>query len=86
MPNLYYLREIAQEDSRLIEEYSFIKAGAADKKELLEQDVQPTLQRTSRSKNGLKWLPERRQERYLAQLQQDQTEEALIKSSVNPRP
>ena len=39
MARLYYLREIAQDDARLIEEYKVLRQELAEKKERLEKDM-----------------------------------------------
>ncbi len=81
MARLYYLREIAQDDARLIEEYKVMRQELAEKKELLENDM-----------NDLKWAKAQQEEkramvasrsvdreRYLTQLKYDreQLEAAL---------
>ncbi len=81
MARLHYLREIAQDDARLIEEYKQLRQELAEKKQLLENDL-----------NDLKWARNQQEEKravvasrsadrqqYLTELRQDRKklEEAL---------
>ncbi|HHT85176.1 MAG TPA: peptidoglycan DD-metalloendopeptidase family protein [Firmicutes bacterium] len=81
MARLYYLREIAQDDARLIEEYKALKQELTEKKELLEQDVQDLTVAKAQQEQKRAAVASRSadRERYLAQIQQDrkQLEEAL---------
>ncbi|MFY9359698.1 MAG: peptidoglycan DD-metalloendopeptidase family protein [Bacillota bacterium] len=81
MARLYYLREIAQEDARLIEEYKALRQELAEKKALLEQDVQALSLAKAEQEQRRAAVASRSadRERYLAQIQQDrkQLEAAL---------
>jgi len=73
MARLYYLREIAQDDARLIEEFKVLRQELAEKKALLEQDVQALTVAKAEQEQRRAAVASRSadRERYLAQLQQD---------------
>lgn len=81
MARLYYLREIAQDDARLIEEYKVLRQELAEKKELLEKDVNDLTWARAQQEQKRATVASRSEdrERYLAELQQDRKklEEAL---------
>ncbi|HHY69919.1 MAG TPA: peptidoglycan DD-metalloendopeptidase family protein [Bacillota bacterium] len=81
MARLYYLREIAQDDVRLIEEYQAMKVALDEKKESLEKDLEDMTwsKKQEEEKRAAVASRSNDRERYLAQLQQDREklEEAL---------
>jgi murein DD-endopeptidase MepM/ murein hydrolase activator NlpD len=81
MARLYYLREIAQDDARLIEEYKALRQELAEKKEGLEKDVNDLTWAKAQEEEKRAVVASRStdRERYLAELQQDRKklEEAL---------
>lgn len=78
---LYYLREVAQDDVRLIEEYEAMKVALDEKKATLEKDLNDITwsKRQEEQKRAAVASRSTDRERYLAQLQQDRQklEEAL---------
>jgi len=81
MARLFYLREIAQDDVRLIEEYQAMKVALDEKKESLEKDLEDMTwsKKQEEEKRAAVASRSNDRERYLAQLQQDREklEEAL---------
>ncbi|MGB4326779.1 MAG: peptidoglycan DD-metalloendopeptidase family protein [Bacillota bacterium] len=81
MARLYYLREIAEDDVRLIEQYQAMKVALDEKKESLEKDLEDMTwsKKQEEEKRAAVASRSNDRERYLAQLQQDREklEEAL---------
>ncbi len=81
MARLYYLKEIAQDDARIIEEYKVMMDELSEKKERLEKDAQDLTWAKAQEEERKAVVASRSadRERYLAQLQQDRKklEEAL---------
>ncbi len=81
MARLYYLREVAQDDARLIEEYKAMRQELAEKKESLEKDVNDLTWAKAQEEEKRAVVASRNtdRERYLAELQQarKKLEEAL---------
>ncbi|QUL97957.1 MAG: peptidoglycan DD-metalloendopeptidase family protein [Candidatus Fermentithermobacillus carboniphilus] len=73
MARLYYLREIAQQDARLIEEYNAAHKDLLDKKAALEKDLQDlsASKREEEQKRAVLASRSQDRERYLAQVQAD---------------